>query len=213
VVQESKHTGERCAQFAKLRRMPADSRWKTVGVLLLFAYLGGSPSAPVGASPAQAKKTASVPEESALAHEIRHQLQVLSYYSVFDYITFTLEGGRVTLTGYALRHTLRPDAEASVRSIEGVSSVNNLIEILPKSSGDDDLRRAVYRAVYEDSELQRYAVSEVPAIHIIVKDGSVTLEGSVENDADRKLAGSRAGSVAGVSGVANKLAVRAGKPT
>jgi osmotically-inducible protein OsmY len=189
--------------------MLANRRWKTAGFVLLFVFLGGFLSLPASGRPLQAKKSLTVPEESALAREIRHQLQVLPYYSVFDYIAFTLNGSKVTLAGHALRHGMRQDAEAAVRSIEGVSSVTNLIEILPKSQADDDLRRAVYRAIYEDSELQRYAVSEIPAIHIIVRDSSVTLEGGVQNDNDKKLAGSRAGGVAGISGVTNNLVVRA----
>jgi hyperosmotically inducible protein len=148
-----------------------------------------------------------MPEENSLSHEIRHQLLVLPYYSVFDYIAFSLNAGRVTLTGQVLRPTLRTDAETAVKSIEGVTSVNNRIEVLPKSPADDDLRRAVYRAIFEDSALQRYAVSEVPAIHIILKSGSVTLEGTVGAESDKNLAGTRAASVAGVSGVKNNLTI------
>jgi len=152
-------------------------------------------------------KAAAKPEENTLEHEIRHQLRVLPYYSVFDYIVFTLDGGNVTLTGHVIRPTLRSDAEAEVKSIEGVTSVKDLIEVLPKSAADDDLRRAVYRAIFEDTVLQRYAISEVPAIHILLKDGSVTLEGAVSNESDKNLATTRVSSVAGVSSLKNNLAV------
>jgi osmotically-inducible protein OsmY len=148
------------------------------------------------------------PEEPRLPREIRHQLFVLPYYSVFDYIAFTLDGDKVTLTGYALRPTLRANAEAAVKSLEGVSSVKNLIEVLPKSASDDDARRAVYRAIFEDSTLQRYAVSEVPVIHIILRSGEVTLEGSVGTEGEKNLASTRAAGVSGVSGVKNNLSVR-----
>ena len=157
----------------------------------------------------QAKKTAAKSEENTLEHEIRHQLRVLPYYSVFDYIAFTLEGSKVTLTGYVLRPHLRTDAEHAVGSIEGASTVSNLIQVLPKSSTDDALRRSVYRAIFEDSELQQYAVSDVPTIHIIVKEGAVALEGSVENEGDKRLAGARASGVSGVSSVSDNLGVHA----
>jgi osmotically-inducible protein OsmY len=147
-------------------------------------------------------------EEPQLSHEIRHQLLVLPYYSVFDYIAFTLDGDKVTLTGYVLRPTLRANAEAAVKSLEGVSSVKNLIEVLPKSPTDDDSRRAVYRSVFEDSTLQRYAAQEVPLIHIILRNGDVTLEGAVATDAEKNLASARASGVSGVSTVKNNLAVR-----
>ena len=159
------------------------------------------------ASPKSAKNDAK-PEEPQLAREIRHQLFVLPYYSVFDYIAFTLDADRVTLTGYVLRPTLRANAEAAVKSLEGVSSVKNLVEVLPKSPSDDDLRRAVYRSIFEDATLQRYAALEVPVIHIILRNGEVTLEGAVLTEAEKNLATTRASSVAGVSGVKNNLAVR-----
>jgi osmotically-inducible protein OsmY len=160
--------------------------------------------------PAAVKPAASAPkpEEPQLSHEIRHQLFVLPYYSVFDYIAFKLDGDKVTLTGYVLRPTLRANAEAAVKSLEGVSSVKNLIEVLPKSPSDDDSRRAVYRAIFEDSTLQRYAVSEVPVVHIILRNGEVTLEGAVASEAEKNLASTRAGGVPGVSAVKNNLSVR-----
>jgi len=73
-----------------------------------------------------------------------------------------------------------------VKSLEGVSSVKNVIEVLPKSSTDNDSRRAVYRAIFEDSTLQRYAVPEVPVIHIVLRNGEVTLEGAVLTEAEKK---------------------------
>src|SRR4029077_14478538 len=177
--------------------------------LFVIALILAAPSLraqhPAAANPATATPKA---EESELSHEIRHQLFVLPYYSVFDYITFTLDGDKVTLTGYVLRPTLRANAEAAVKSREGVSSIKNLIEVLPKSSTDDDSRRAVYRAVFEDSTLQRYAVSEVPVIHILLRNGEVTLEGVVSTDAEKNLASTRASGVSGVTSVKNNISVR-----
>ena len=172
--------------------------------LILFA---ASLPAQHATSPKSAKSDTK-PEEPQLAREIRHQLFVLPYYSVFDYIAFTLDDDKVTLTGYVLRPTLKANAEAAVKSLEGVSSVKNLVEVLPKSSSDDELRRAVYRSIFEDSTLQRYAALEVPVIHIILRNGEVTLEGAVLTEAEKSLATTRASNVSAVSGVKNNLAVR-----
>jgi osmotically-inducible protein OsmY len=160
--------------------------------------------------PPAAKPVMAAPrtEESQLSHEIRHQLFVLPYYSVFDYITFTIDADKVTLTGFVLRPTLRANAEGAVKSLEGVSAVKNLIDVLPKSSTDDDFRRAVYRSIFEDSTLQRYAVSEVPVIHIILRNGEVTLEGAVSTEAEKNLASARTSSVSGISIVKNNISVR-----
>jgi hyperosmotically inducible protein len=145
---------------------------------------------------------------SSLAREIHHQLFMLPFYSVFDSITFTLEGKKVTLAGQVVRHTLKDHAEAAVKNIEGVDTVVNNIEVLPASPADDDLRRAVYRAIYEDPALERYAIQAVPSIHIIVKNGNVSLEGFVSTDSDKNLAALRAGTAPNVLRVKNNLVVQ-----
>jgi hyperosmotically inducible periplasmic protein len=142
-----------------------------------------------------------------LIKEIRHQLVLLPWYSVFDNLSFKIEGSKVILLGQVVRPTLKPDAEAAVKSIEGVSSVQNDIEVLPNSPMDNQLRRAVYRAIYSEPGLSRYAQSAVPSIHIIVKNGNVTLEGVADNETDKNLAGLRANGVPNVFSVKNNLVV------
>jgi hyperosmotically inducible protein len=94
-----------------------------------------------------------------------------------------------------------------VKSIEGVASVVNNIEVLPLSPMDDQLRRAVYRAIYGEAALSRYGFQAVPSIHIIVKNGNVTLEGVVDNEADKNVANLRASQVPNVFSVKNNLVV------
>ncbi|HTT32777.1 MAG TPA: BON domain-containing protein [Methylomirabilota bacterium] len=142
-----------------------------------------------------------------LEKEVRHQLVMLPWYSVFDNLAFQVEGDKVTLLGQVTRPTLKSDAEAAVKSIEGVASVVNNIEVLPVSPMDDQLRRAVFRAIYSDPGLQRYAIQAVPSIHIIVKNGSVTLEGVVDNQTDKNIANLRASQVPNVFSVKNNLSV------
>lgn len=142
-----------------------------------------------------------------LVKEVRHQLLLLPYYSVFDNLLFKVEGDKVTLLGQTVRPTLKSDAENAVKSIEGVASVNNQIEVLPVSPMDDQLRRAVYRAIYGDTVLSRYGMSALPSIHIIVKNGNVTLEGVVDSESDKNLAGLRANGVPNVFSVTNNLTV------
>jgi len=178
------------------------------GILALFLALA-APSLP--AQKESAKKSTKSEENIpfSLSREIHHQILMLPFYSVFDAIAFTLDGNKVTLTGQVVRPTLKEQAEAAVKSIEVVSTVVNQIEVLPVSSTDDDLRRAVYRALYEDPTLARYAAQAVPSIHIVVKNGNVSLEGSVISASDKDLAALRAGSVANVLSVKNNLVVQA----
>jgi hyperosmotically inducible protein len=142
-----------------------------------------------------------------LIKEVRHELVMLPYYSVFDNLSYKVEGDKVTLVGQVVRPSLKSDAEAAVKSIEGINKVDNQIEVLPASPMDDQLRRTLYRTIYGDAGLFRYGVASVPSIHIIVKNGNVTLEGVADNESDKNLAGMRANGVANVFSVKNNLVV------
>jgi hyperosmotically inducible protein len=142
-----------------------------------------------------------------LTKEIRHQLVLLPYYSVFDNLSYRTEGSKVILSGQVVRASLKADAEAAVKSVEGVSSVQNDIEVLPPAPMDEQIRRAVFRAIYSEPSLSRYAASAVPSIHIIVKGGHVTLVGVADNGTDKSIAGVRANGVPNVFSVDNQLIV------
>lgn len=146
-----------------------------------------------------------------LVREVRHQLLLLPYYTVFDNLGFKVDGDHVTLEGQVTRPTLKSDAEAAVKSVEAVSGVANNIEVLPPAPLDDQLRRALYRAIYGDPSLSKYGWSSMPSIHIIVKSGRVSVEGVVDNDTDKNLAGLRANSVPNVFEVRNNLVVKSSR--
>ena len=142
-----------------------------------------------------------------LVKEVRHELVMLPYYNVFDNLVYKVDGSTVTLMGQVTRPTLKSDAERVVKSIEGVEKVVNKIEVLPLSSHDDEIRLATYRAIYGNTALNRYVMRAVPPIHIVVKNGNVTLEGVVANESDKNIAGLQANSVPGVFSVTNNLRV------
>jgi hyperosmotically inducible protein len=139
--------------------------------------------------------------------EVRHELLMLPYFGVFDNIAYKVDGYNVTLIGQVTRPTLRSDAERVVKGIEGVEKVDNQIEVLPPSSMDDQLRRRLYRAIYGFPSLQKYSMGVQQPIRIIVKSGRVTLEGVVDNEADKNTAGIRANGVSGIFSVTNNLQV------
>ena len=139
--------------------------------------------------------------------EIRHELVMLPYYGVFDNLAYKVDGYKVTLMGQVTRPTLKTDAERVVKDIEGVEQVTNNIEVLPLSPNDDRIRLAAYRTIYGHTALNRYALNAVPPIHIIVKNGNITLEGVVANEGDKNIAGIQAKSVSGAFGVTNNLRV------
>ncbi len=149
----------------------------------------------------------SAKSQQRIAKEVRHELLMLPYFGVFDYIAFKVDGGTVTLLGQVVWPTLKSDSENAVKHIEGVEKVNNQIEILPPSSMDDQLRMALFRAIYQYPALQKYELGVQKPIRIIVKNGRVTLEGVVDSDADKNLANLRANTVPGIFGVTNNLQV------
>lgn len=175
-------------------------------LLLALHLLTTSTALPAQTPPKKPARTAELPN-STLAREIRHQILVLPFYSVFDYISFSLEGSKVTLTGHVLRHSLREQAEIEMKDIDGVTAVVNQIEVLPTSPSDDELRRAIYRALYEDPSLAHYATQNVPPVRIIVKNGAVALEGTTDSLADKNLAAARASAVPNIVSVKNNLVV------
>lgn len=145
--------------------------------------------------------------QQRLERQVRHELVMLPYYGVFDNLAFRVDGASVTLLGQVTRPTLKTDSERAVKAIEGVEKVVNRIEVLPVSPNDDRLRMAVYRAIYSQPGLDMYALRAVPPIHIIVKNGNVTLEGVVANQGDKDRANIQARGVPGVFSVANNLRV------
>jgi hyperosmotically inducible periplasmic protein len=146
---------------------------------------------------------------SKLENQVRHELVTLPYFGVFDNLEFQVseDGKHVTLTGQVTRPTLRTDAGRVVQRIEGVERVTNNIEVLPLSNMDDRTRLALAQTIFRDSVLSRYSWGAVPPIHIIVKNGHVTLQGIVANETDKNIATIRANGVFGVFSVTNDLRV------
>lgn len=143
-----------------------------------------------------------------ITREVHHELVMLPFYGVFDNLAYKVDpDGTVTLMGQTVRPTLKSDAERAVKRIEGVTKVINNIEVLPPSPMDDRIRLAVYRAIYGHPALDMYQLRAIPPIHIIVKNGHVTLEGVVARQMDKQIAETQANSVPGVFSVTDNLRV------
>jgi len=191
--------------------MTRDKNSMSRGTLLLAAAMIAVLSIPLAAAPKAAPgATSQNLDESQLrlAKQIRHQLIMLPFYSVFDNLQFSLEGNNtVVLSGQVVRPTLKSGAGNVVRRVEGITKVINNIEVLPLSPFDSRIRRAEYRVIFSQPSLDRYALQAIPPIHIIVKNGNVTLIGVVASKMDKNLAGIVANSVPGAFSVKNELMV------
>ncbi|MGB8770023.1 MAG: BON domain-containing protein [Candidatus Korobacteraceae bacterium] len=155
----------------------------------------------------EANETLSPESQGRLIKEVRHELIMLPYYGVFDNLAFRIDGRTIILEGQVVWPALKPDAERAVKRIEGVDKVINNIEVLPPSSMDDGIRRAVYQSIYSYGPLFKYGHMAVPPIHIIVKNGRVTLDGVVDSETDKNLAGMRANQVPATFQITNNLRV------
>jgi hyperosmotically inducible periplasmic protein len=190
------------------RRMTITSRALVVG-LATFAMVVASGANLVAATSRSELQDQRDPARE-LAHlnkEVRHELVMLPYLSVFDNLEYRVDGTKVTLSGQVVRPSLKEDAGRVVKGIEGVTEVDNQIQVLPPSPMDDQIRHAEFRAIYGFPSLSRYAEGAIPQLHIIVNNGHVTLYGIVDSQADKDTAGLRANSVPNVFSVTNNLQV------
>jgi hyperosmotically inducible periplasmic protein len=178
-------------------------RTKAITLLASFLFLASLSSA---AQDVQSDQPSAKSRER-ITREVRHELLMLPYFGVFDYIAYKVDGGTVTLLGQVVRPSLKSDAGNVVKRIEGVEKVDNQIEVLPPSSMDDGLRTRLFRAIYQYAPLQKYELGVQKPIRIIVKSGRATLEGVVDTEGDKNLVGIRANTVSGLFSVTNNLQV------
>lgn len=161
----------------------------------------------IPALPARKPKGAPVNDEDRISREVRHELVMQPYYTIWDWLAFRVHGNTVELLGDVNSTGLKSDALNSVKRIEGVEKVIDHINELPPSPMDSRIRRQVARAIFSFGGLSRYSWSAVPSIHIIVSRGRVRLEGIVDSQQDKNAAGIRANGVSGVFEVINNLRV------
>jgi hyperosmotically inducible protein len=141
-----------------------------------------------------------------MTREVRHELVMIPNVTVFDDLSFKIEGNTVTLFGSVTRPIIKSSAVNVVKRIEGVDQVIDNIELLPLSTFDDRIRIATYRAIYGDPALAtRYGFRALPSIRIIVKNGNIRLTGWVANEGDKNIAGIRASGVSGSFSIVNDL--------
>lgn len=136
--------------------------------------------------------------DAGITKSVLHEIRMYPHYTMWDYIDFRVANGQVELMGAVTQPFKKSDIEQTVAKLPGVTGVTDNIKVLPLSGTDDQLRRQVAAALFRDPVFRTYATEPVPAIHIIVDNGHVTLMGVVANELEKNLAGVRA-SGAGLS--------------
>ena len=120
-----------------------------------------------------------------IAEQARKDIVTYYAYTIFDNINLQLQDGRLVVSGQVTQPFKKSDMGNFLAHIKGVAELDNNLEVLPTSQYDDRLRLAIARAIYRDPFFVHYADQALPPIHIIVKNGNVTLEGVVANKLDR----------------------------
>lgn len=124
--------------------------------------------------------------EDGILRAAQRELLVLPGYTVFDYLAAKqLDDGSLLLTGWVRNAELKSAADDAVRAVAGSARIVNRIEILPRSQRDERLRAAAYRELYGDPSMLPYAIRKLASIHIVVRNGVITLEGTVGSGLDR----------------------------
>jgi osmotically-inducible protein OsmY len=167
-------------------------------------------------------------DTQAVTQKVRNTLSKLPYYGVFDFLAFGVDGGVITLKGYAHRPALKREAEEMVAHAVQADVVNR-IEILPTSSFDDRIRWGAFQRVYTDDlaskyvpgggmevryellDMARFAGMEpygTYPVHIIVKDRKVLLIGLLDSELDKTQVLLHARQVPHIGGLEDAISVR-----
>ncbi len=120
-----------------------------------------------------------------IGEQARKEIVAYYAYTIFDNIALDVQGGRLAVNGQVTQPYKKQDLGNILSHIKGVAEFDNNLEVLPVSQFDNSLRAAVARAIYNDPVFVQYGRQALPSIHIIVKNGNVTLEGVVANKIDR----------------------------
>jgi len=136
-------------------------------------------------------------DDQQIANQARHAINMYYAYTMFDNVNFQVKDGALTVNGEVTQPFKKVDMERILQRVKGVAALQNNLEVLPTSQFDDRTRLQLARAIYGNPFFTPYANLALPPIHIIVKNGNVTLEGVVISEMDRI----KAGMVANMTGL------------
>jgi osmotically-inducible protein OsmY len=148
-------------------------------------------------------------DRAEIFEKVRHELAMMPYLTVFDFISFTMVGNDVILSGWTVRATNRSTAYNVVKTVKGVNQITNNIEILPLGSFDMQIRSGARAALQRF--LPRYFWGSGSDIKIVVKNGNIILLGKVATQEDVNIAGIQCNSVKNSFHVFNLLKVAPSK--
>jgi hyperosmotically inducible protein len=145
-----------------------------------------------GVSAFAANSDPAVVQTDPLTQQVMHQIRMYPNFSVFDDVKVRVDNGNVELIGEVTQPYKKSDLNRIVAHTPGVTAVTNDVKVLPLSNFDNRIRVQTARAIFRDPVLSKYGIQAVPPIHIIVDNGHITLEGVVNTEMEKNVAGIRA---------------------
>ena len=118
-----------------------------------------------------------------------------------QYIDVRARNGVVTLTGWVNNLLAKDRAGRAARTVKGVRAVKNQIKVRTATRSDTMLRSRVFTTLTTDPATERYEVD------LDVDNGTVSLRGTVDSMAEKRLIGRVVKGVRGVRDVDNDLTV------
>lgn len=124
--------------------------------------------------------------DAAIAVDAQDVLDHYPFYGIFDWVSVRVQHGDVTLTGSVYQPWHRDVLEERIADIKGVRSIENDVSVQPVSLTDDAIRMQAARALYSDFMFNEFAGALHPPIHLIVDDGTLTLDGVVRSRVEKQ---------------------------
>jgi hyperosmotically inducible protein len=124
--------------------------------------------------------------DAAIAVDAQNVLDHYPFYGIFDWVSVHVQHGDVALNGSVYQPWHRDVLEERIADIRGVRSIENDVTVQPVSLTDDAIRMQAARALYSDFMFNEFAGALHPPIHIIVDNGTLTLDGVVRSRVEKQ---------------------------
>ncbi len=133
--------------------------------------------------------------------DVIHELEWESRYNALD-VEVEVKNGSVTLSGTVDAYSKKIEAERAALRVAGIIWVNNNIEVrIVDKKSDEEIQRAAINAIRWNTTIDE------DEIDVSVKNGWITLEGTVAWEYQKSKARNLAEDVIGVVGVTNLISV------
>ncbi|HXV61156.1 MAG TPA: BON domain-containing protein [Vicinamibacteria bacterium] len=179
-------------------KAPLERASRTARLIMLASFMACSATFAIFRAPLLANVDALTDAEITEAIETQFRIQKGVPFNRIDVET---EDGVVTLRGLAFHVLAKERASVMAQGVRGVLGVVNRIAVLPPARSDSSIRNDITRALF------RNRATEGRDARIWVREGEVTLTGTVESAREKELVGLVAKGILGVKSVQNDIVV------